>query len=77
MIITDQQALARAHAVWRKSSHSGSGEGQCVEIADLMGSSHDGIAVRDSKNPDGPALLFAPSAFAAFITGTRSGGLTV
>jgi hypothetical protein len=37
---------------WRKSSHSGDTGGQCVEIAGLPGR----IAIRDSKNPDGPAL---------------------
>ncbi|MGW1275529.1 DUF397 domain-containing protein [Streptomyces tsukubensis] len=79
MIITDQQApvCSLTHAVWRKSSRSGGEQGQCVEVADLTGSLYGGIAVRDSKNPDGPALLFASSVFAAFITGTRSGGLTV
>lgn len=41
---------------WRKSSRSGSGGGQCVEAAHL----HDGrVAVRDSKNPHGPALLLS------------------
>lgn len=39
--------LLRTH--WRKSSFSG-GDNQCVELADTLG------AVRDSKNPNGPAL---------------------
>jgi uncharacterized protein DUF397 len=39
---------------WRKSSRSGSSGGQCVEVADL----DTVIAVRDSKNPDGPKLTF-------------------
>ncbi|WP_405582013.1 DUF397 domain-containing protein [Streptomyces sp. NBC_01190] len=53
---------------WRKSSHS-SGNGQCVEVA----ASPDAIAVRDSKDPAGPALLFAPGEFTAFIRGIADG----
>ncbi|RFS83135.1 DUF397 domain-containing protein [Actinomadura spongiicola] len=45
-------------AVWRKSSHSGSGD-QCVEVAPL---STDLCAVRDSKDPGGPALMLTTSA---------------
>ena len=40
-------------AEWRKSSYSGPTNGGCVEVA--MG---EGVAVRDSKNADGPALAF-------------------
>ncbi|MEV0487250.1 DUF397 domain-containing protein [Streptomyces sp. NPDC050508] len=53
-------------AVWRKSSYSGDSQGQCVEVADVL-RTHAGIAVRDSKNPTGPILLFAPEAFATFV----------
>ena len=38
---------------WRKSSYSGNGGGNCVEVASNL---PDGVAVRDSKNPDGPRL---------------------
>lgn len=41
-------------ARWFKSSRSETG-GQCVEVAFLAG---DLVGVRDSKNPDGPALTF-------------------
>jgi hypothetical protein len=45
-------------ATWRKSSHSGANGGNCVEVArDLPGA----VAVRDSKNPHGPALLVTPA----------------
>ncbi|MGW1275528.1 DUF397 domain-containing protein [Streptomyces tsukubensis] len=47
---------------WRKSSYSGGDQGQCLEIADTAGSIH----VRDSKNPEGAMLTFAPGQFAAF-----------
>lgn len=57
-------------AVWRKSSHSGDNGGQCVEVAaNLPGV----IAVRDSKNPDGPTLLFAPAEWRTFVSGVKTG----
>ena len=43
---------------WRKSSYSGNGGADCVEVALLR---TDTITVRDSKNPDGPTLIFAPA----------------
>ncbi|MBM0229019.1 MULTISPECIES: DUF397 domain-containing protein [Micromonospora] len=46
---------------WRKSSHSGD-EGACVEMAVLPAA----VAVRDSKDPTGPTLVFSPAAWAAF-----------
>ena len=50
-------------AVWVKSTRSGGNGGQCVEVArNLPGI----VAVRDSKDPNGPALVVAPEAFAAF-----------
>ncbi|MEV7007083.1 DUF397 domain-containing protein [Streptosporangium sp. NPDC051022] len=57
-------------ATWRKSSLSGSNGGQCVEVAtNLPGA----VAVRDSKNPYGPKLLFAPAEWHAFIDGIKTG----
>ncbi|CND73161.1 Domain of uncharacterised function (DUF397) [Mycobacterium tuberculosis] len=47
-------------AAWRKSSHSGSNGGDCVELADVAGASV--VAVRDSKDPDGPVLLLTRAA---------------
>ncbi|MBF6439066.1 DUF397 domain-containing protein [Nocardia cyriacigeorgica] len=58
-----------AGARWFKSTRSGTGD-DCVEIAYLPA---DHVAVRDSKNPTGPALIFAPGAWDAFLTGARSG----
>ncbi|NVI87416.1 DUF397 domain-containing protein [Actinomadura sp. BRA 177] len=46
-------------AVWRTSSRSGSGD-QCVEVAPL---SSELRAVRDSKDPGGPALVLTPAAW--------------
>ncbi|MFD3940367.1 DUF397 domain-containing protein [Streptomyces sp. NPDC058611] len=50
-------------AVWRKSSYSGTTGGECVEVA----AQPCRIAVRDSKNPGGPAFTVAPAAFSAFV----------
>ena len=57
-------------AVWRKSSRSnGNGGNNCVEVADL-GSA---VAVRDSKDPYGPALVFAPADFDTFLRTAKVG----
>lgn len=50
-------------AQWRKSTHSGDMGGSCVEIAALP----HAVAVRDSKNPHGPALRFDSAAFSDFV----------
>ncbi|MGC5398401.1 DUF397 domain-containing protein [Streptomyces sp. DT20] len=47
---------------WRKSSYSSEQGGACVEVA-----AHPlAVHVRDSKNPEGPALTVAPTSWAAF-----------
>ena len=56
-----------ATATWHKSSHSGNNG--CVEVA--HGDDH--IAVRDSKDPSGPMLLFTPREWRAFLAGVRDG----
>jgi hypothetical protein len=56
--------------IWRKSSHSGTNGGNCVEVASNLPGI---IAVRDSKNPAGPALAFTSDEWAAFINGARDG----
>ncbi|MFG2683124.1 DUF397 domain-containing protein [Streptomyces sp. NPDC048392] len=52
-----------------KSSYSGN-NGNCVEVAALPG----GRAVRDSKHPDGPALVLSAAEFSAFVQGVMDGG---
>ena len=57
-------------AEWRKSSYSGGNGGACVEVArNLPGA----VAVRDSKDPDGPKLAFGPDEWAAFTAGVKAG----
>ncbi|WP_021592163.1 DUF397 domain-containing protein [Actinomadura welshii] len=48
-----------AGLTWRKSTHSGSNAAECVELADAAGVV---VAVRDSKDPDGPVLLLTRTA---------------
>ena len=54
---------------WRKSSRSGSTT-NCVEVAANVPGV---VAVRDSKDPDGPKLTFAPAEWDAFTAGVRIG----
>jgi hypothetical protein len=53
---------------WRKSNRSSGQGGQCVELAGLPGV----VAVRDSKNPDGPKLTFAAHEWAAFVADVKT-----
>ncbi|MBO2451110.1 DUF397 domain-containing protein [Actinomadura barringtoniae] len=50
-------------AGWRKASASGSNGGACVELANELNM----VAVRDSKDPDGPMLSFGVGAFRSFV----------
>ncbi|NBM18581.1 DUF397 domain-containing protein [Streptomyces sp. GC420] len=62
------ECLEVAYA-WRKSTHSGSEGGNCLEVAAHPTAVH----VRDSKNPSGPMLTLAPSAWTAFTAFACSG----
>lgn len=57
-------------APWIKSSYSGPTGGNCVEVAFLAGGD---VAVRSSRHPDGPALIFTWAEWDAFIGGARDG----
>jgi hypothetical protein len=57
-------------AVWRKSRFSNGSGGDCVEVASNLPGI---VAVRDSKDPDGPALIFTPSEWKAFTRGVTGG----
>ena len=54
---------------WRKSSYSGNNGGQCVEV----GSAACVIAVRDSKDPDGPVLAFGRQDWRRFTDRVKAG----
>ncbi|CAM5671960.1 DUF397 domain-containing protein [Streptomyces chartreusis] len=57
-------------AVWRKSSYSEGGANDCLEVSD----DYPGIVpVRDSKRPDGSALIFSASSWSAFMAGVERG----
>ncbi|WP_433729027.1 DUF397 domain-containing protein [Nocardia sp. CA-129566] len=56
-------------ARWFKSSRSG-GTKDCIEVAYLDGGK---VAMRDSKNPTGPALVFTPGEWEAFTAGVQDG----
>jgi hypothetical protein len=53
---------------WHKSSYSGS-QANCVEVASLP----HAVALRDSKNPDGPKLAFAPEMWRTFTSRVKIG----
>lgn len=55
--------------VWRKAARSNTVGNQCVEVARLR----EGVAVRHSKNPDGPRLLFTTDEWEAFLDGVKGG----
>ncbi|HEX5404398.1 MAG TPA: DUF397 domain-containing protein [Pseudonocardiaceae bacterium] len=56
-------------AGWRKSSYSGK-EGNCVELAQLPGGT---VAVRNSRDPHGPALIHQANQMAAFLNAAKDG----
>ena len=58
-------------ATWRKSSHSGSGGGDCTEVAGTP----DAVLIRDSKDPDGPKLTFTRAEWRTFTTALGTGAL--
>jgi hypothetical protein len=67
-------AAVLSAAAWRTSSYSGGNGGGCVEVArNLPGV----VAVRDSKDPAGPALLLSPARWHSLTGAIRRGELTL
>jgi Domain of unknown function (DUF397) len=67
--ITSGGSASSITATWVKSSYSGP-QGNCVEVAHLTGG---GVAMRNSRHPDGPALVFTAAEWDAFLSGARDG----
>lgn len=66
----ERSTVDLTRAEWRKSSFSNANGGACVEVArNLPGV----VAVRDSKDPDGPKLVFEPGQWAVFTSRVRAG----
>jgi hypothetical protein len=55
---------------WRKSSYSGTQGGNCIEVARAAAG---GVAVRDSKDRQGPWLAFGPGQWRRFAAGVKAG----
>ena len=57
-----------SHIEWRKATKTSSNGGNCVEVArNLRGI----VAVRDSKNPDGPKIVLSPAGWRSFTAGVK------
>lgn len=68
-MIANGSSASSIAATWVKSSYSGP-QGNCVEVARLSDGS---VAMRNSRHPDGPALVFTSAEWEAFLNGARTG----
>ena len=69
---SDVRSIDLTAATWRKSSYSNQDGGECVEVSDGFA---DVVPLRDSKAPQGPALVFPAADWTAFVTAVKAGGL--
>ncbi|MEU9114346.1 DUF397 domain-containing protein [Streptomyces sp. NPDC048483] len=60
---------------WVKSSYSEGNGGDCIEFSRALTHPHGLVPVRDSKNPDGPALIFPASGWSSFVAAVKNGQL--
>jgi len=71
--ITRLTPIERQALIWRKAGASRA-NGDCVELAPIDGKMRGSeIAMRDSKDPNGPVIVYSPSAFKAFIHRVKTG----
>ena len=68
-IVNGVPADSLHNVTWQKSRHS-TADGNCVEVALLAGGE---VAVRNSRDPHGPALVYTQAEIAAFIAGVKDG----
>jgi hypothetical protein len=69
LVRNGMSAAGLVGVTWRKSMRSGQ-IGNCVEAAALMGGE---VAIRNSRHPNGPALIFTRDEMAAFLVGAKDG----
>jgi hypothetical protein len=69
-IYNGMPATQLSHGGWTKSQFSNP-SGNCVEVAELSDGS--GVAVRNSRDPGGPALIYTKAEMAAFVRGAAAG----
>ncbi|MYT12669.1 protein of unknown function (DUF397) [Streptomyces sp. SceaMP-e96] len=58
---------------WIKSSYSDANGGECLEFSRARTEPHGLVPVRDSKDPDGPALIFAAGDWSSFVSAIKRG----
>ncbi|GHF67783.1 hypothetical protein GCM10010218_56600 [Streptomyces mashuensis] len=68
-VVNGMPAHSIPGAVWTKSRRSNAA-GNCVEVAELPGG---GVAIRNSRHPQGPALVYTRAEIEAFIGGAKDG----
>jgi hypothetical protein len=61
--------VALPDVTWRKSARSGK-QGNCVELAPVPA---HGVAVRNSRFPEGPALVFSVAEMTSFLADIKGG----
>lgn len=64
-----EQTHEQPRIAWRKSIHSNP-SGNCVELAALPGG---GVALRHSRHPSDPVLVYTRAEIAAFLAGVKDG----
>jgi hypothetical protein len=65
ILLTDPE---HARLIWRKAQLS-TNNGACVEVGSVVGK----IVLRDSKDPNGPMLVYTPTEWDAFLDGAKKG----
>lgn len=68
-VYNGMSSLELREVEWRKSGRS-SAQGNCVEVARLPGGE---LAMRNSRHPEGPALVFTYAEFEAFVLSAKDG----